>query len=541
MSALSDHVVLNIAVDSAGIPRAGFGAPMILSYSAAWVERTRTYGSLVDVADDFAVDTPEYLTAQAIFGQEVHPEQIVIGRGALKPTMRYLIAATAANSTLYRISVDGPGVTSTDCDVTSDASATVAEIHNSMVTALNAVTGKNYTAAFAALVFNDATYTANAGTDELTITAHGLSTGDGPFQTTNSGGALPTGLAAATNYWVVVTSANAFKVATSLANALAGTTIDITGAGTGTHTWSDVVSTARPSDPFTVTGNAAGNWFSLEVNDPALLASKLNHADPGVATDLAAIINESDEWYCLLTNFNSQALVTAAANAIQALKKIYVFDVPETLAITSAGGVGGSADTLDALATLNLTRTMGAYHPSPVSMMAAAWAGAVLPEDPGSETWKFKELSSVPTVRLTSTHKTNLRARNGNAYELVSSNNEMTWEGTSASGEFLDVIRGIDFIDDDMTKGVLGALKKSKKIPFTNAGLAVIESEIRAALKRAVALNILDGSVPFTVTVPRVADISDSDRALRRVTGIKFSARLAGAVHFVSLQGTVSA
>lgn len=80
------------------------------------------------------------------------------------------------------------------------------------------------------------TFTASATTDEATATAHGLVTGDGPFHLTNSGGALPAGLSLLTNYWVIRTAANTFKFATTYANALAGTAVDLTGAGTGTHT-----------------------------------------------------------------------------------------------------------------------------------------------------------------------------------------------------------------------------------------------------------------------------------------------------------------
>ncbi len=48
-------------------------------------------------------------------------------------------------------------------------------------------------------------------------------------------GTLPTGLALATDYFVIRVSATTIKLATTLANAVAGTAIDITGQGTGTH------------------------------------------------------------------------------------------------------------------------------------------------------------------------------------------------------------------------------------------------------------------------------------------------------------------
>lgn len=53
------------------------------------------------------------------------------------------------------------------------------------------------------------------------------------FTTTTT---LPTGLSLATDYWIVRVSATTCRVATSLANAIAGTVIAFTDAGTGTHT-----------------------------------------------------------------------------------------------------------------------------------------------------------------------------------------------------------------------------------------------------------------------------------------------------------------
>ena len=82
------------------------------------------------------------------------------------------------------------------------------------------------------------TFTADAGTDIVTITSSpaninllNLSTVQVSTTTT-----LPAGLSAATNYFVIKVSDTTFKLATSYANAVAGTAINITDAGTGTHT-----------------------------------------------------------------------------------------------------------------------------------------------------------------------------------------------------------------------------------------------------------------------------------------------------------------
>lgn len=78
------------------------------------------------------------------------------------------------------------------------------------------------------------TFTADAGTDVITHSnINLLNYSTVQFSTTTT---LPAGLSAATNYFVVKLTDTTFKVASSYANAVAGTTIDITDAGTGTHT-----------------------------------------------------------------------------------------------------------------------------------------------------------------------------------------------------------------------------------------------------------------------------------------------------------------
>lgn len=74
--------------------------------------------------------------------------------------------------------------------------------------------------------------------DEITEAAHGLLTGDGPLYATTAD-TLPAGLALATPYWVIKTGVNTFKLAASLALALAGTAVALTSNGVGALTLSD--------------------------------------------------------------------------------------------------------------------------------------------------------------------------------------------------------------------------------------------------------------------------------------------------------------
>lgn len=70
--------------------------------------------------------------------------------------------------------------------------------------------------------------------ETITVTAHGFSnTHKVTFSSTNT---VPGGLTAGTSYWVIRVDANTIKVASSEANAWAGTAINLTSQGVGTHT-----------------------------------------------------------------------------------------------------------------------------------------------------------------------------------------------------------------------------------------------------------------------------------------------------------------
>jgi hypothetical protein len=85
------------------------------------------------------------------------------------------------------------------------------------------------------------TFTADAGTDIITMTTvanrpSNILTGTRVRLTTTT--TLPAGLSTGTDYYVIKVTDSTFKLASSYANAIAGTAINITDAGTGTHTMS---------------------------------------------------------------------------------------------------------------------------------------------------------------------------------------------------------------------------------------------------------------------------------------------------------------
>lgn len=82
---------------------------------------------------------------------------------------------------------------------------------------------------------------ASAGIDVTnnTLTTAGAVLWTGAKGQFTTSGSLPTGISLATDYWIILDdlATGTYKVATSLSNALAGTAVDITGAGTGNQTF----------------------------------------------------------------------------------------------------------------------------------------------------------------------------------------------------------------------------------------------------------------------------------------------------------------
>lgn len=84
------------------------------------------------------------------------------------------------------------------------------------------------------VAINFATTDVDTGTDRITLTAHGFSHGHTVrFSTTTT---APSPLANNTTYYVIYIDANTIQLATTFNNAIAGTAINLTTQGAGTHT-----------------------------------------------------------------------------------------------------------------------------------------------------------------------------------------------------------------------------------------------------------------------------------------------------------------
>ncbi len=104
----------------------------------------------------------------------------------------------------------------------------------------------------------DAAAAVNAGTDTISLASHGYNTG-AFVRYDHSAGAAIGGLVGG-NYYLISTGSGTFKLATTMANALAGTAVDITLAGSGNHTIYGLLQTKFSNNTYSANNASFLRW-----------------------------------------------------------------------------------------------------------------------------------------------------------------------------------------------------------------------------------------------------------------------------------------
>lgn len=298
-----------------------------------------------------------------------------------------------------------------------------------------------------------------------------------------------------------------------------------------------VVTGGGDTDTMTVTADDPGGWFSIKVITTKDFQISENHTDADVEEDLAAIALEDDDWFWLGTIYNSEAYVTTVAAWAQSQGKMYYFASNATADLATSDGTTGIGDLMRALAQKYVASD---YHPNPAEFADAAVIGGLAGRKIGSWTAKFKRRSGVTFVPLTPTERTNLVARQMNFYEKAKGIS-LTSEGTTTGdgvNKWIDNVVNIDWLKDTIQTNVFSLQNSEAKIPYTDAGAAMIEAQVRAGLSEGVDNTVI--TEDFTVTVPKVEAVSTSDKALRVLPDVEFDCILQGAIHKVRITGKIS-
>lgn len=298
--------------------------------------------------------------------------------------------------------------------------------------------------------------------------------------------------------------------------------------------YSDGVLTLQAKDP--------SKPFALKAS--SMLSVELGSVTESVAQTMAAVMNSDSDFYGVAFTSKEQDDVLAMAEWAESAGKLYG---------TSFGGdtVKNSEMTTDTgsqLKAKNYYRTFWFYHAVENEYPEVAVMARCFAVDPGGETWALKKLAGITVDPLTETEFNAITGKNGNTFELFR-NVSVTQNGKVAAGEWIDIIRFRDWLEEEIKTNVFNLLINRDKVPYTDAGIAAIESRIREALELGQSRGGIapteydeDGNqnLGYTISVPLAANISANTKANRELTDVTFTARLAGAIHVVDITGSLT-
>lgn len=287
------------------------------------------------------------------------------------------------------------------------------------------------------------------------------------------------------------------------------------------------------------------HWDAISVNVSALTgvdSATITQTQFGSAEDasytvaLNAVLAADPNWYALMSTTRVKSEIKELALIIQIKKKIYSAASDDADVLTNV-----SDDIASELKALGHTRTSYMWSADEESYPEAAWLGGNLPKNPGSLTWKFKKLIGIIPDTLSGSDLGFLKSKNANFFESVADNAIVTGEGVMASGEFIDIIRGIDFLDARIGEDVFAIFLNNDKVPYTNKGVSLLVSPLRARLLDAASPAVaLITKESIIINEPDVSNALAADKANRLLKEITFSATLQGAVHKLEIKGKLS-
>lgn len=180
--------------------------------------------------------------------------------------------------------------------------------------------------------------------------------------------------------------------------------------------------------------------------------------------------------------------------------------------------------------------------------MAVAMAAKAMHYHAGEETWALKALAAVTPSKLSSNFINKLTKANL-SYVLTVASKNVTMGGKTNYGEWIDVIRFRDWLQNDMQVRVVNLLIVNPKIPYTDNGIGLVENQMLASLKDGQKFGGIapteydaDGNANqgYVTSVPLASELTSSQKASRVLENCKFSARLAGAIHLVEISGSLT-
>lgn len=250
-----------------------------------------------------------------------------------------------------------------------------------------------------------------------------------------------------------------------------------------------------------------------------------------IVDDINNAIADKNDWYALLSVSTNQGDIISAARRLNSEIKIGTF-----LSDSSAIKTTSTTDIASICKNAGFSRSSITYHQSRNEFLDSAWTSQQLAENPGQSVWALKTLEGITVSPLNSSEIANIQDKNCNVYVEVGGSGT-TSKGVMMNGVPIEVTRDIDYVQLKIQEDFVSFFKKTKKVPYTQAGVDKTISVLDFVLKRMVNQGIL---ATYTITKPKLTDISTNDKANNILPDVYFEAVLAGSLKKVIIRGVVT-
>lgn len=280
----------------------------------------------------------------------------------------------------------------------------------------------------------------------------------------------------------------------------------------------------------------ASKIFAQDIHPSKIYIGQVKAGEPDNGEFLNTynrIATDNSEFYgVLLTSAADSDDVKAIAQAVAADEQYRILGIGSIVEDYSI-----TPNLLDDLTTLNIPRNFYIEEGVNKNFLEASWGGKMLPLQPGSATWAYKNLNNAVATTLSSSNREILNTNNGNYYSNLAGR-DVTFNGVMTNGDYIDNVIGLDWLDNTIKLDMLELFFNAPIVPYNTSGIDLVKNTLNASLEKGVQSGVINSD--FVITAPRYLDISSADKAARTLNNVKFTATLTGAIQKVAIQGTVT-
>jgi len=308
-----------------------------------------------------------------------------------------------------------------------------------------------------------------------------------------------------------------------------------------------VVAINAGTQPVTATNNGDGTYmleadvalapYTVAIDTYQLIVSY--GVGQSIVEDVESIQEVNDTWYAIMETERDSTDVLLLAAWCETNYKLYGTVSSDTNIIdqdlaTDTTSVAAQLRALDYRYTFCIFRKT-------LDFIEAALFGSQLALPAGTATWSMKSLTGFSADSLTINQSTNALSKQCNTYEQIAGfnaiRNGMVFDSVFM---YIDVVRDLDWLKQDIQVEEFRLLASNPKIPYTDAGISMCQGVLKKEIDNAINMGILAEFPTPIITAPLAANVPIIDKQNRILRNLNFTATLTGAIQSLKINGQVS-